>query len=89
MLLTKEEYARKRIHNSCSVRMENSVTRDNCSASRGHNSCSVRMENSVTRDNCSESLGKPRDAEQIPRGGIFNPHLTTIKDSYIVAWFYA
>ena len=59
MLLTKQD-ARKRIHNGCSVRIENFVTRDNCSASRG----------------------KPRDAEQLNRDGIFNPHLTTIKDSY-------
>ena len=31
----KEEYARKRINNGCSVRIENSVTRDNCSALLG------------------------------------------------------
>ena len=31
MQSSKEEYARKRIHNGCSVRIENSVTRDNCS----------------------------------------------------------
>ena len=39
-----------------------------------------------SRDNCSASLGllgKPRDAEQLPSWRIFNPHLTTIKDSYI------
>ena len=35
MQLSKEEYARKRIHNGCSVRIENSITRDNCSASHG------------------------------------------------------
>ena len=35
MLLKKEEYSRKRIHYGCSVRIENSVTRDNCSASLG------------------------------------------------------
>ena len=35
MLLSKEEYARKRIHNGCSVRIENSVTQHNCSASLG------------------------------------------------------
>ena len=35
MQLSKEEFARKRIHNGCSVRIENSITRDNCSASRG------------------------------------------------------
>ena len=33
MLLSKEEFASKRIHNGCSVRTENSVTQDNCSAS--------------------------------------------------------
>ena len=33
MLLSKEEFARKRIHIACSVRTENSVTWDNCLAS--------------------------------------------------------
>ena len=32
MQLLKEMYARKGIHNGSSVRIENSVTRDNCSA---------------------------------------------------------
>ena len=41
------------------------------------NGCSVRTENSVTRDNCSASFGQPRDTEQFPREGIFNPHLKT------------
>ena len=31
----KEEYARKRIHNGCLVRITNSVSQDNCSASLG------------------------------------------------------
>ena len=57
MQLSKKDYARKRIHNGCQLRIENSVTRDNCSASRG-------LQNSD------------------PRDGIFNLHLTTIKDSY-------
>ena len=35
MLLMKEQYVRKRIHNGCSVRTENYITQDNCSASRG------------------------------------------------------
>ena len=35
MQMLKEEYARKRIHNGCSVRIEKSVTWDNCSASLG------------------------------------------------------
>ena len=35
MQLLREEYTRKRIHNGYSVRIENSVTLDNCSASRG------------------------------------------------------
>ena len=61
MHLLKEEYARKRIHNSILVRIENSVTWDNCLA----------------------SLGEPHDAKQLPSDRIFNPHLTTIKDSYI------
>ena len=42
----------------------------------------MRIENSVTRDNCSASLDKPHDAEQLQ--GIFNLHLSTIKDSYIL-----
>ena len=33
MQLSKEEYARKRIHNGWSVRIENFVSQDNCSAS--------------------------------------------------------
>ena len=44
-----------------------------------HNGCSVRIENSVTRDNGSASLGKPSGAELI-----FNLHLTTTIDSYIL-----
>ena len=35
MHLSKERYTRKGIHNDCSVRIENSVTQDNCSASLG------------------------------------------------------
>ena len=35
MQLLKEGYARKRIHNGCLVRIENSITRVNCSASHG------------------------------------------------------
>ena len=40
------------------------------------NGCSVRIDNSVTRQGswCPNSY---------PRDGIFNPHLTNIKDSYI------
>ena len=33
MLLSKKDYARKKIHNVCLVWIDNSVTRDNCSAS--------------------------------------------------------
>ena len=51
MQLSKEGYARERIHNGSSVQIENSV-----------------MPNSY------------------PRDGIFNQHLTTIKDSYILAY---
>ena len=51
--IAKEEYARKRIYNGCLVRIENSVTLDNCSVSQG-----------------------------FPCDGIFNPHLTTVEDSY-------
>ena len=35
MQLSKEEYARKRIHNDCLVQIESPVTQDNCSASLG------------------------------------------------------
>ena len=35
MQLSKEEYARKRIHNGCLVQTESPVTQDNCSASLG------------------------------------------------------
>ena len=35
MQLSKEEYARKRIHNGCLVQIESPVTQDNCSASLG------------------------------------------------------
>ena len=50
--MLKERYARKIIHNGCSVH--------------------------------SEYLGRPRDIEPniYPRDGFFNPHLTSIKDSY-------
>ena len=35
MQLSKEEYARKRIHNGCLVQIESPVTQDKCSASIG------------------------------------------------------
>ena len=35
MQLSKEEYARKRIHNGCLVQIESPVTQDNCLASLG------------------------------------------------------
>ena len=35
MQLSKEEYARKRIHNDCLVQIESPVTQNNCSASLG------------------------------------------------------
>ena len=60
MQLSKEEYARKRIHNGFSVYIENSVTR----VTVRHHSASLVMPNSY------------------PSDGIFNQHLTTIKDSY-------
>ena len=44
------------------------------------------IENSVTRVNCSAPLGKPSDAKQLPSYEIFNLHLTTIEDSYILAY---
>ena len=60
MQLSKEEYARKRIHNGSSVQIENSVTR----VTVRHHSASLVMPNSY------------------PSDGIFNHHLTAIKDSY-------
>ena len=60
MQLSKEEYARKRIHNGSSVQIENSITW-------------------VTVRHRSASLVK---LNSYPHGGIFNQHLTTIKDSY-------
>ena len=62
MQLSKEEYARKRIHNGFSVQIENSVTQ----VTVRHHSASLVMRNSY------------------PRDGIFNQHLTVIKDSYIL-----
>ena len=59
MLLSKEEYARKRIHNSSSVQIENSVTW----VPAWHHLASLVMPSSY------------------PHDGIFNQHLTTIKDS--------
>ena len=35
MQLLKKTYGRKRIESGCSVRIENKVTQDKCSASRG------------------------------------------------------
>ena len=35
MQLSKEEYARKRIHNGCLVQIESPVSMDNCLASLG------------------------------------------------------
>ena len=43
----------------------------------------MQIENSVTLDNCSASLVMPNS---YPYDGIFNPHITTIKDSYILAY---
>ena len=57
------------------------MSKEEYARKRTCNGRSVRIENSVTRDNCSASLGKPRDAEQLPRDGIFSPYLTAIKES--------
>ena len=64
MQLSKEEHARKRIHNGSSVQIENSIPR----VTAPHHSASLVMLNSY------------------PRDGIFNQHLTTIKDPYILAY---
>ena len=62
MQLSKEEYARKRIHNGSSVQIDKCVAGETVR----HHSASLVMSNSY------------------PRDGIFNQHLTTIKDSYIL-----
>ena len=62
MQLSKEDYARKRIHNGSSLQIENSV-------------------NGVTVRHHSASLVMPNS---YPSDGIFNQHLATIKDSYIL-----
>ena len=67
MQLSKEEYARKRIHNGYSVQIENFFTR-------------------VTVRNHSASLVMPNS---YPIDGIFNQHLTSIKDSYNLQVVYA
>ena len=67
MPLSKEEYAKKKKKKK----------------KRIHNGSSVQMENSGTRVTVrhhSVSLVIPNS---YPRDGIFNQHLTTIKDSYI------
>ena len=46
------------------------------------NDCSVQIEYSVTWDNCSASLVMPNS---YPCDWIFNPNVTTIKDSYILS----
>ena len=60
MQLSKEKYARTRIHNGSLVQIENSVTW----VTVRHHTAILVMPNSYSRD------------------GIFNQHLTTIKDSY-------
>ena len=52
---------------------------------RRHNGSSVQIENSVIRVTVwhHSASCKSRDAESNPRDENFNPHLTTIKDSYI------
>ena len=65
MQLSKEEFARQRIHNGSSVQIENSISR-------------------ITVLRHSTSLVLPNS---FPRDGIFNQHLTTIKDSYILILF--
>ena len=49
MQLSKEEYAIKRIHNGCSVRIENSVNQDICSASLGY---LTAIKDSYNKDTC-------------------------------------
>ena len=60
MQLSKEEYAKIKIHNGSSVEIENSVTR----VTARHHSTNPVMSNSY------------------PHDGIFNQHLTTIKDLF-------
>ena len=52
---------------------------------RIHNGSSVQIENSVTRVTVWHHLASLVMPNSFPRDGIFNQHLTTIKDSYNVA----
>ena len=57
MQLSKQVYARKRIHNGCLVQTENPVTQDNCSAS---------FFLYILLHPLSRIMSKHRDAEQLP-----------------------
>ena len=54
-----------------------------CKKKRIHNGCSMRIENSVTRNNISVRHYSASRTFTLIRDGIFNQHLTIIKDSYI------
>ena len=57
----KENYARKRIQNGCLVRIENSITRNNCSASLGYpcDGISIRISQPL-KDSYSQHYNDPK-----------------------------
>ena len=77
MQLSKEKYARNRIHNGCSVRIENSVTW----VTVRHHSASLVMPNSYPRAGIfNPNLMTIKDS--------YSPLLTTIKDAYNQNFFW-
>ena len=85
-MLEIKRYARKRIYHVCLVRIEKYVPRDHCLANvvlhEGSKTILVHdisMTILIPRDHCLASLGKALD-------GFFYPHLTPMKDTYILAY---
>ena len=77
MQLSKEEYARKRIHNGSSMQNENSVTR----VTARHHSASLVMPNSYPRDGIfSQYLTSIKDSDIEPQHNKTN--LSAILASY-------
>ena len=56
-----------------------------CEHTRIFNGCEVWIENSVTQVTAWHHSASLVILNSYPHDGIFNPHLTTIKDSYILA----
>ena len=59
------------------------LSKEEYTRKRIHNDSSVQIENSVTRVNVRRHLASLVIPNSYPCDGIFYPHLTTIKDSYI------